>query len=162
MGIPFALIISPYRFAMVGRVWFAGAALITSALAIPAVSQVNTASVNTTDNTPSTSAEATLATPTTSVLGELESLYNTSAWLPHGQALVPQLPQWATNGNSVLGTANAPQLPQWLNGPLPNGFPWGSRTSSNTNYYLNPPETGKNMRELLPYVLRIDRSSAQV
>ncbi|ORY59529.1 Cupredoxin [Pseudomassariella vexata] len=44
---------------------------------------------------------------------------------------------------STLGTPFAHFLPKFLNNnPLPNGFPWGTRTAQKTNPYLDRPETG--------------------
>ncbi|RDW65055.1 hypothetical protein BP6252_10706 [Coleophoma cylindrospora] len=44
--------------------------------------------------------------------------------------------------DSPLGTISAPTLPGFLtNNPLPQGFPWGTKTANNTNYY-DPPNTG--------------------
>lgn len=49
----------------------------------------------------------------------------------------------AQDGGSPLGTDSAPDLPAFLtNNPLPQGFPWGTKTANNTNYYDNPPHTG--------------------
>ncbi|EMC97352.1 hypothetical protein BAUCODRAFT_67737 [Baudoinia panamericana UAMH 10762] len=62
--------------------------------------------------------------------------------IPKGQALIPKLSQHQTNGNSNLGLLSAPRLPPWLDGPLPQGFPWGSNTAQNTNPYTSPPNTG--------------------
>jgi FtsP/CotA-like multicopper oxidase with cupredoxin domain len=57
--------------------------------------------------------------------------------------LTAALSQSDTNGASVLGTDSAPTLPQFLtNNPLPNGFPWSTKTVYNTNPYLDPPNTG--------------------
>ncbi len=43
----------------------------------------------------------------------------------------------------MLGTILAPLLPLFLlSNPLPGGFPWGSKTDTNTNPYLNYPTTG--------------------
>ncbi|WPG97232.1 multicopper oxidase [Acrodontium crateriforme] len=81
---------------------------------------------------------------TTATQGDLsENQYYSAAWIPHGSDLNPHLPQWTTNGNSPLGTLRAPQLPPWLSGsPMPQGRPWGNKTSANTNYYTDPPFTG--------------------
>ncbi|KAK5741177.1 hypothetical protein LTR17_004117 [Elasticomyces elasticus] len=105
---------------------------------------VNTVTVNTTDNTPVTTAYTTQVTPTPSSLGgPAATLYHGPAMLLKGTNLIPKLPQQITNGNSILGLLKAPRLPKWLNGPLPQGFPWGSRTPGNANPYINPPNTGK-------------------
>ncbi|MCJ1296813.1 hypothetical protein MMC34_008380, partial [Xylographa carneopallida] len=74
--------------------------------------------------------------------------------------LTASLPQTATNGLSTLGTLNAPTLPDFLtdlNTPLPNGFPWGSRTANNTNPYIESlvPVTGV----IRPYVFTISRGT---
>ena len=46
-------------------------------------------------------------------------------------------------GMSILGTLNAPSLPKFLtNNPLPDRYPWGKDTVSNTNPYHNSPNTG--------------------
>lgn len=46
-------------------------------------------------------------------------------------------------GISTLGTALAQVLPDGLtNNPMPDGKPWGKRNSTNTNYYLETPDTG--------------------
>ena len=42
-----------------------------------------------------------------------------------------------------MGTLDAPPLPKFLtNNPLPDGYPWGKDTVSNTNPYHNSPNTG--------------------
>lgn len=57
--------------------------------------------------------------------------------------LVSSLSQVATNGNSVFGTLQAPLINDFLtNNPLPQGFPWGTRTADNSNPYENSPTTG--------------------
>lgn len=57
--------------------------------------------------------------------------------------LAASLPQYATNGNSDLGTEVAPQYPPFLhNNPLPDGYPWGSRTARKSNPYKDAPRTG--------------------
>lgn len=44
---------------------------------------------------------------------------------------------------SPLGTNLAKDLPSFLtNNPLPQGYPWGTRTANNTNYYVDYPNTG--------------------
>ncbi|MCJ1347713.1 hypothetical protein MMC31_005942 [Peltigera leucophlebia] len=58
-------------------------------------------------------------------------------------SLLSALPQTATNGNSQLGTLNAPPVADFLtNNPLPQGFPWGTRTAATTNPYEQSPTTG--------------------
>ena len=53
------------------------------------------------------------------------------------------LSQVQTNGASLWGTLNAPTFPQFLtSNPLPNGFPWGAKTASNSNPYKEAPNTG--------------------
>ncbi|KAK3111597.1 hypothetical protein LTR53_012994 [Teratosphaeriaceae sp. CCFEE 6253] len=132
---------------MAGRLFAKGAALLLVgfASAAPAAQQdINTATVNTTDNTPATTAYTTQITPTPSSLGgPAATLYHSPAMLLKGTNLNPHLSQQRTNGNSVLGTSKAPHLPKWLNGPLPGGTPWGSATTGNKNPYNNPPNTGK-------------------
>jgi hypothetical protein len=57
--------------------------------------------------------------------------------------LAASLPQYATNGNSQLGTEVAPQYAPFLdNNPLPDGYPWGSRTARQSNPYKDAPKTG--------------------
>ena len=127
---------------MAGRFFLAGAACVASVLAAPQV-QTNIAIVNTTDNGPANTQLLVPAVPSPSSLAAaVKSLYHSPAWLPKGDNLRSRLSQLQTNGNSKIGVLGAPQLPPWLNGPLPNGRPWGTRTSSNTNYYNNPPDTG--------------------
>ncbi|QIW99529.1 hypothetical protein AMS68_005047 [Peltaster fructicola] len=96
--------------------------------------------------TPVSSVQATVETAVTqSTGGDAASDYTGPAFLPTDvfSDLVPQLPQAVTNGATFLGTLWAPHLPDWLNGsPLPQGFPWGGRTSANTDPYTDPPETG--------------------
>ncbi|KAF2208685.1 hypothetical protein CERZMDRAFT_48764, partial [Cercospora zeae-maydis SCOH1-5] len=54
-----------------------------------------------------------------------------------------QLTQTQTNGLSKLGTLNAPKLADFLEGgPISFGVPWGRRTSKDTNYYQDLPNTG--------------------
>ncbi len=51
--------------------------------------------------------------------------------------------QTSTNGNSLLGDLSAPLIPEYLtDNPLPDGFPWGSATAFDTNYYTSSPDTG--------------------
>ncbi|KAF2149087.1 multicopper oxidase [Myriangium duriaei CBS 260.36] len=61
------------------------------------------------------------------------AIYNTA--IPATKTLVPLLSQTQTNGKSNWGTVLAPLLAQFVNGPLQNGWPWGTRTANNTNYY---------------------------
>lgn len=72
--------------------------------------------------------------------------YHSPAYLPNGQkSLSPALSQSDTNGQSVWGTLDAPLFGPWINTsgqPMPSGTPWGSATSSNTNYYDDVPNTG--------------------
>lgn len=57
--------------------------------------------------------------------------------------VVAALTQAATNGASLLGTLEAALLPLFLtNNPLPNGTPWGTKTSTDTNPYTQSPTTG--------------------
>jgi FtsP/CotA-like multicopper oxidase with cupredoxin domain len=134
---------------MAGRLLSAGVLLLLSglSLAAPAAdpqSQINTATVNTTDNTPVTTAFTTQNTPApTSYGGADATLYHSPALLLKGSDLNPFLPQSTTNGKSILGLLGAPRLPPWLSGPLAGGLtPWGSRTTGNTNPYTNTPNTG--------------------
>lgn len=58
-------------------------------------------------------------------------------------SLLAALPQIATNGLSLLGTLKAPLVADFLtNNPLPNGYPWGTRTAATTNPYEQSPTTG--------------------
>ncbi len=58
-------------------------------------------------------------------------------------SLSAALPQTVTNGLSILGTLNAPTVSDFLtDNPLPNGFPWGSKTADNANPYSESPNTG--------------------
>ncbi|KAF1346763.1 Cupredoxin [Delphinella strobiligena] len=72
--------------------------------------------------------------------------YRSPAWLPVGQtSLEPNLSQSRTNGGSLWGTLIASTIGPWLDTPgqpMPSGTPWGGATSSNTNYYTDPPNTG--------------------
>ncbi|KZF20535.1 multicopper oxidase [Xylona heveae TC161] len=57
--------------------------------------------------------------------------------------LIAALSQTATNGASLLGTLQAPKLPEFLtSNPLPAGFPWGTKTATNSNPYTQSPNTG--------------------
>ena len=59
-------------------------------------------------------------------------------------ALVPSLPQSATNGASVLGTLQAPVIPEFVStSNLPDGYPWGTATPSNTDPYKTTPGGGR-------------------
>jgi hypothetical protein len=56
--------------------------------------------------------------------------------------LVGTLTSSQQNGASLYGTLNVPLLPAFLtNNPLPQGFPWGTRTASGSNPDF-PPTTG--------------------
>ena len=58
-------------------------------------------------------------------------------------SLLTALSQTATNGLSELGTLKAPLLNDFLtNNPLPQGYPWGTRTAATTNPYEQSPTTG--------------------
>ena len=53
------------------------------------------------------------------------------------------LSQQQTNGDSVWGTLQAPQFPEFLtSNPLPDGYPWGTKTANNSNPYTEAPNTG--------------------
>lgn len=53
------------------------------------------------------------------------------------------LAQTKTNGTSLFGTLSAALLPFFLtNNPLPNGYPWGTKTSTNASPYTQSPTTG--------------------
>ncbi|ROW13630.1 hypothetical protein VPNG_04504 [Cytospora leucostoma] len=57
--------------------------------------------------------------------------------------VVAALTQALTNGASLLGTLQAILYPLFLtNNPLPNGYPWGTKNSTNTNPYTQSPTTG--------------------
>lgn len=65
------------------------------------------------------------------------------------------LSQVETNGVSLWGTLNAPTFSKFLtNNPLPDGFPWGTKTANNTDPYKEPPDTGITRS----YEFRISRS----
>lgn len=49
--------------------------------------------------------------------------------------------QFMIPGLSVLGTLDAPKLPQFADGPTNNGYPWGTRNTTNANP-VYPPDTG--------------------
>ncbi|KAK0308192.1 hypothetical protein LTR82_015646 [Friedmanniomyces endolithicus] len=131
---------------MAGRLFSKCAAILLAGVASAAPApqqQTNTASVNTTDNTPVTTAFTTQITPTPSSLGgPAATNFFSPAMLLKGSNLKPHLSQQQTNGKSQLGLLHAPRLPKWLNGPLPHGTPWGPATPGNTNPYMNPPNTG--------------------
>ena len=58
-------------------------------------------------------------------------------------ARVRALSQDQTNGASLWGTLDAPTFPQFLtSNPLPDGFPWGTKTANNSNPYRQTPNTG--------------------
>ncbi|MCJ1377952.1 hypothetical protein MMC17_001048 [Xylographa soralifera] len=80
--------------------------------------------------------------------------------LLHALNLTASLTQTATNGLSTLGTLTAQSLPDFLtdlNTPLPDGFPWGSRTANNTDPYIESltPPTGV----IRPYDFTISRGT---
>ena len=123
---------------------FTTALLFASALAIPAPHQSKGVSTTTASDQPASTAEVTQRYPKPKPRGgSAAQSYHSPAWVPHGQALKPQLSQSKTNGKSELGTANAPELPPFLgNTPLPHGKPWGKRTAKHTNPYTDMPNTG--------------------
>lgn len=139
---------SHHNATMITRITLIGAALLGLSSALPNAApqvQYNTASVNTSGaDKPSATAEVTPPSPIPSSYGgAAASHYVSPAFVPHGQSLKPSLSQQQTNGNSPFGTFQAPKLPPFLTGgPLPQGFPWGSRTAQNTDPYTNPPNTG--------------------
>jgi len=58
-------------------------------------------------------------------------------------ARVRALSQEQTNGASLWGTLGASTFPQFLtSNPLPEGFPWGTKTANNSNPYKEAPNTG--------------------
>ncbi|PIA91585.1 Laccase-2 [Cercospora beticola] len=128
---------------------FAAATFLASGLAAPAPAapgEMNVAEVNATDNGPQSEIEAVMISDPNAVQdlgGPNAAQFRGPAWLPLGQALSPQLTQEQTNGRSRLGMFDAPKLPQFLQGgPISSGFPWGQRTSKQTNYYHDVPNTG--------------------
>lgn len=73
-------------------------------------------------------------------MGLIDDLFSGLKWL---FGVVAALSQSATNGASLLGTLQAALLPLFLtNNPLPNGYPWGTKTSTNTSPYTQSPTTG--------------------
>lgn len=73
-------------------------------------------------------------------MGLFDGLLSALKWL---FGVVAALSQTATNGASLLGTLQAALLPLFLtNNPLPNGYPWGTKTSTNTSPYTQSPTTG--------------------
>ncbi|PQE22013.1 multicopper oxidase protein [Rutstroemia sp. NJR-2017a BBW] len=57
--------------------------------------------------------------------------------------IVNTLAQDVTNGLSLLGTLEAATFPKFLtNNPLPNGYPWGTKTASGSDPYTEYPNTG--------------------
>jgi len=57
--------------------------------------------------------------------------------------LVASLPQTASNGNCMLGTEMAPHYPKYMTkNPMPDGYPWGTRTAKTSNPYTDMPDTG--------------------
>ena len=68
---------------------------------------------------------------------------NVALHMCHLFTLARALTQAQTNGASLWGTLEAPTFPQFLtDNPLPNDFPWGTRTAKNSNPYKNCPDTG--------------------
>lgn len=132
---------------MAGRL-VAGAVLFVAAtLATPvAQTQYNTATIATTGSasSPSSTGEVDQPSPSPSPYGGSSGHhYHSPAWISEGSDLKSSLSQSVTNGKSVLGLLSAPKLPKFLTGgPLPQGFPWGGRTATNTNQYTNTPNTG--------------------
>ncbi|KAL9093271.1 MAG: hypothetical protein Q9165_004012 [Trypethelium subeluteriae] len=71
--------------------------------------------------------------------------YTLPAQLLNVNYLLNSVSQQVQSGASTLGTDLAPVYQQFLNTsgtPLPQGFPWGTKTVNNTNPYTNPPNTG--------------------
>jgi hypothetical protein len=57
--------------------------------------------------------------------------------------MATSLPQFITNGNSMLGTELAPQYSPFMNNaPMSDGYPWGTRTAGKSNPYKDIPDTG--------------------
>lgn len=54
------------------------------------------------------------------------------------------MPQNVTNGGSYWGTPSCPDFGPWMDGPMPSGFPWAGRNTSNSNPYKlsDVPNTG--------------------
>lgn len=73
-------------------------------------------------------------------MGLLDDLLSALKWL---FGVVAALSQAATNGTSLLGTLQAVLFPLFLtNNPLPNGYPWGTKNSTNSSPYTQSPTTG--------------------
>lgn len=75
------------------------------------------------------------------IFGTINTVINGAlSWL---FGVTAALAQSATNGKSLFGTLQAVLFPLFLtNNPLPNGFPWGTRTPTNTSPYTQSPNTG--------------------
>lgn len=57
--------------------------------------------------------------------------------------MISSLAQTITNGGGTYGTLSSPVYPKFLtNNPLPQGYPWGTRTAEGTNSYVDVPNTG--------------------
>ncbi|KAG9657868.1 laccase-like multicopper oxidase, partial [Aureobasidium melanogenum] len=65
--------------------------------------------------------------------------YSSLPWFPNAT-----LPQDVTNGLSPWGMLDHPGFGPWVNGPMPQGCPWGLRQQNDTNPYneKNVPNTG--------------------
>ena len=130
-----------------GYTSLAAASSAFSQAGIPSVLPEGTAPALYTTAAPAASVMTTYQTSTTQVIGGPSAgLYSGVAFLLDTLLfnLIPGLLQSITNGNSIWGTLSAPLLSPFISGPLVNGFPWGTRTSNNTNYYNLPliPNTG--------------------
>jgi FtsP/CotA-like multicopper oxidase with cupredoxin domain len=129
---------------MAGRLSVGFALLFSSVFAFPQTS-TSSVSIDNSGDHPANTIQVTQSTPKPSAYGgAARKRYHSPAFVLSGDNLEPALSQNETNGASVLGTRKAPKLPKWLNGPLPQGKPWGGRTAKNTNPYINKdlPHTG--------------------
>ncbi|KAG9716914.1 laccase-like multicopper oxidase, partial [Aureobasidium melanogenum] len=65
--------------------------------------------------------------------------YSSLPWFPNAS-----LPQDLTNGLSPWGMLDHPGFGPWVDGPMPQGCPWGLRQQNDTNPYneKNVPNTG--------------------
>jgi hypothetical protein len=96
-------------------------------------------------------------------MGSFYSTYLTVALLLRTTQVIARLLQTDTNGNSLFGNLSAPTLPDYFtDNPLPDGFPWGTATAFNTNYYTASPNTGFSptlAQEMTANVLKVSPES---
>ena len=70
-------------------------------------------------------------------------LSNIAVLIPCLIRIARALSQDQTNGASLWGTFDAPTFRQFLtSNPLPDGFPWGTKTAKNSDPYKEAPNTG--------------------